>query len=112
MTGVRDQSDGMEEVVNHYRFKNVEFEVALRAGEANGSGSAVDLYADHRHGFGLRWVHFARHDRRTRFILRDGQFAETTTWAGSQPANIIRNLHERRSQRFQRALCEDDLVVC
>ena len=71
MTGVRDQRDGMQEVVNHHRLKNVEFEITLRAGESDGGGGAVNLHADHGHSFALRRIHFARHDGRTRFVLRD-----------------------------------------
>ena len=45
------------------------------------------------------------------FVLRDGQFAQATTRAGSQPADVVRNLHQRGSQRFQGALRKDDFIV-
>ena len=61
----------MQKVVNDYRLKNVELEVALRASESDGGGGAVNLHADHGHSFALRRIHFARHDGRTRFVLRD-----------------------------------------
>src|SRR2546426_380743 len=44
----------MQEVVDDDRLENVEFEVALRAGESDGSGGAVYLHADHRLGGTLR----------------------------------------------------------
>ena len=52
-----------KKVVDHYWIEDVEFEVALRGAEADREIVAVDLRDDHRHRFGLRGIHFARHDR-------------------------------------------------
>ncbi len=111
VAGICDQGDGMQEVVNHHRLVNVELEIPLRACESYRSGCPVNLNAYHGHGFRLCRVHLARHDGGARFVLRDRNFAQPATWAGSQPANVVRNLHERGRQRFQRALCEDNLIV-
>ena len=75
-----------------------------------GSG-AVDLHAHHGHGFALRGIHLARHDRRPGLVFRNGEFSQAAARSRSQPADVIRNLHQRSGQRFQRALGKDDFVV-
>ena len=62
VAGVGDERDRVQEVVNDDRLVDVEFKVALRSGESDGGGCAVDLHADHGHGFALRGIHFAGHD--------------------------------------------------
>ena len=71
MAGVGDQRDRVQEVVNHYRLVDVEFEVALGAGESDGGGGAVDLHADHGHGLGLRGIDFTGHDGRAGLVFGD-----------------------------------------
>ena len=39
------------------------------------------------------------------------QFAQAAARAGSQPANVIGNLHQRSGQSFQRAAGEDEFVM-
>ena len=39
------------------------------------------------------------------------QLAQAAARAGSQPADVVGNLHQRGGQRFHRALREDDFVV-
>ena len=56
-------------------------------------------------------IYLARHDRRTRLILWNRQLAQAAARAGGQPANVVRNLHQRCGQSFHRALCEDDFIV-
>ena len=42
----------------------------LRISKTNRRIITHDLNTNHRHRFTLRWIHFAWHDRRTRFIFR------------------------------------------
>src|SRR5436305_11430331 len=101
----------MKKVVKDYWLEDVEFEVTLRPGKADSSGGAVDLHADHRHGFALCRIHLAGHDRRSRFVFRDLQFTQATARTGSQPADVVGNLHQRSGQCFQSALSEYNLIM-
>ena len=56
-------------------------------------------------------IHFAGHDGGAGFVLRNNQFAQAATRAGSQPANVVGDLHQRCGQGFQRALGKDEFVV-
>src|SRR3954468_5462607 len=56
VTGVFDEANRMEQIVNHDRIEDVQLEVALRACEPNRGVVAEDLYGDHRHRFTLRRV--------------------------------------------------------
>src|SRR5580693_4108003 len=89
VTGVGDERDGVQKVVDDHWLEHVEFKVALRAGESYGGGRSVDLRADHGHGFALRRIDFAGHDRRSRFVLRDGKLAQSAAGTGGQPANVV-----------------------
>src|SRR3984957_10709836 len=62
VAGVGDERDRVQKVVDNYRLEHVEFEVTLRAGESDGGSCAVNLYADHSHGFALRRIDLAGHD--------------------------------------------------
>ena len=63
MTGIMNQSDRVQQVMNHYRLENIQFKVALRAGESNRRIVTHDLYGHHSHRFALRGIDLARHDR-------------------------------------------------
>src|ERR1700689_3135256 len=94
VAGVCNQRDRLQEVVNDDWLEDVKFEVALGAGESDGGSCSVDLHADHSHGFALRGVDFAGHDGRSRLVFWDGDFSQSAARAGSQPANVVGNLHE------------------
>ena len=70
VTSVFDETNRMQQVVNHDGVKDIQFEIALRACESNRCVIAEDLHGDHRHRFTLRRVDLARHNGRTGFILR------------------------------------------
>ncbi len=100
VAGVGEQFDGVEIVENHDRLEYVEFKVALGAGEADGGVIAHHLNGDHGDGFALRRIYFAGHDRRSRLVFGKGEFAQAAARAGSEPANVVGNFHERCRQRF------------
>ena len=58
----------MQEVVNHHRFEDVEFEIPLASSYRNGRMIAHDLATDHRHRFRLRRVDFTWHNTASRLI--------------------------------------------
>ncbi len=68
---IADQSCTMQKIINHHRFKNIQFKMTCCTADINGNIIAQNLCSDHRKGFALRGVYFARHNRRTRFIIRN-----------------------------------------
>ena len=63
---------------------------------------------DHRHRLGLRRVHLARHDRRAGLVLGQDELADPGARAGAEPADVVRDLHQRRGERRERAAHEHD----
>ena len=111
VAGVGDQRDRVQEVVDDHRLEDVELEVALRAGEADGCRRAVNLratmvIASHCVGFTLPGMI----EEPGSFSGID-QFAQAAARAGSEPANVVGNFHQRSGERFQRALREHEFVV-
>src|SRR6516225_1656819 len=92
--GVSEKLDGMEKVEDHDGFEDVELEIALRAGHADGGVVAHNLNGDHSYGFALRGVYFAGHDGGAGLIFGEGEFAETAAGAGSEPANVVGDFHQ------------------
>src|SRR5229473_1171829 len=111
VAGVGEEFDGVQIIENYYGLENVELEIALGAGEADGGVIAHDLHGDHGEGFGLSGVHLARHNRRARLVFGKSEFAEAAARAGSEPANVVSDFHERGGEGFQGAAGEDDFVV-
>src|SRR5713101_1389315 len=95
VAGVGEEFDGVEIVENHDGLENVQLEIALGAGEADGGVIAHHLHGDHGEGFGLRGIHLAGHDGGARLVFRKREFAEAAARAGSEPANVVGDFHER-----------------
>ena len=100
VAGVGEKLDGVEIIENHHGLENVELEIALRAGKTDGSVIAHHLDGNHGEGFGLRGIHFARHDGRTGLVFRKREFAKAAARAGGEPANVVGNFHERSGERL------------
>ena len=92
--------DGVQKIENHHRLEDVELEISLGAGEADGGVIAHHLHGNHGDGFALRGIHFAGHDRRAGLVFGQDQFAEAAARAGSEPANVVGNFHQRSGQSF------------
>ena len=108
---VREVADRLDEVVGNNRLEDVKFKVALACGEIDRCSIAHHLHGHHRYSFALRRVDLARHDGRTRFICRDIDFAETAAGAGSEPANIVGDLHKVSGKTRKSAFKEADCVM-
>ena len=106
MAGVGEQRDRVQKVEDDDRLEDVELEIALRAGEADGGVVAHDLDGDHGDGFALGGIDFAGHDGRARLVFGNDQFAEAAAWAGGEPANVVGDLHQRSGQRFECAVAK------
>src|SRR5256714_355185 len=109
--GVLEQTDGVEQVVNHHGVEDVQLEGPLRAGEAYRRVVTQDLHGDHRQRLRLRRVDLARHDRGARLVLRQNQFAYPGARPRREPAHVVRDLHERTGEGLEGAAGEDYLVV-
>lgn len=59
----------MEQVTNHDRLEDVQFEVTLRTGECASGVVAKHLTTQHCHRLALSRVDLAGHDGRARFVL-------------------------------------------
>src|SRR5690606_41318250 len=108
---VREQTDGLEEVVDLYRLEDVELEVALRAGEPDGGIVAQHLAAHHGERLRLSRIDLPRHDRAARLVLRDADLPQPAAGTARQPADVVGDLHESGGQHLGRAGRFHDRVV-
>ena len=74
----------------------------LAAGKTDGGIIAHDLCADLCQGLALGRVHFARHDRGSRLVFGQHQFAQTTAWSRAQKPDVIGDLEQAGGNGFQR----------
>src|SRR6266851_4123387 len=111
VAGVGEEFDGVQIIENHHGLEDVELEIALRAGEADGGIIAHHLHGNHGQGFGLRGIYFAGHDGGAGLVFGKREFAEAAARAGGEPANVVGNFHERSEESFQSAAGENDFVV-
>ena len=68
--GIRQKLHGVKKAMDDDRLEDVELEVALGTGEADGGVVAVDLGTDHGHGLGLRGIHLAGHNGGAGLVFR------------------------------------------
>ena len=97
--------------MRHDRAIDVEFELALAAGKGDRRLVAEHAGADLGHRLALGRVDLARHDRGSRLVCRQGQFAKPGARAGPQQADIACDLVEASRDRVQCAMCEDQRIV-
>ena len=100
----------LEEVVDADRHEDVQLEIALGSRHPDGDVVAHDLDGDHRDRLALGGVDLAGHDRGAGLVFGDEDFAEAVSGAGSQPADVVCDLHHIRRQRFEGAVGEDNLI--
>ena len=93
MAGVGEEPYGVKEIVDDNGLEDIQLKVALGSGDPNGGIVAHNLDGDHRDGLGLCGVNLARHDGGTGFVLREGEFPETATRTGREPADVVGDLH-------------------
>ena len=109
--GVGEEFDAVEIVEDDDGLEYVQLEIALRAGETDGSVVAHHLDGDHGERFGLRGIYFAGHDAGAGLVFGKNEFAEAAARAGSEPANVVGDFHQRCGEGFQRAAGEDEFIV-
>ena len=67
--------------------------------------------ADHGQRLDLRRVDLARHDRRSRLVLRQFEFREAGARPTAQQADVAGNLVQADGEGVERAMREHDGVV-
>ncbi len=87
---------GLQDVVCHHGFVDVEFEVALGARESDGGVVSENMRADLRQRLALSWIDLAGHDRRPGLVLRQHEFAEAAAGAGPEQADVVGDFEQRR----------------
>ena len=102
---------GLEEIVDQHRHIDVQLEIALAGGDADGHIIAHDLGRHHGDRLALGGIDLAGHDGGAGLILGDGDLAKADPGAGCQPADIVGDLHQIRGQGLQRSVGEDQLIL-
>ena len=85
----------MQEIMDHHRLEDVQFEVSLASTDGDSDMIPHYLATDHSHGFRLCWIDLAGHYTGARFVRGQGEFSKTTPGSGSKPSHIIGYLHQR-----------------
>ena len=111
MASLGEEADGVQEIVDYDRLEDIQFKIALRGSDAYGGVVAHDLDTNHSQCLGLGWVHLAGHDGRAWLVFRNDQFAEAAARAGSEPADVVGDLHERAGEGFNSSTGDDEFVV-
>ena len=83
----------LQEIVDQHRHVDIQLEISLARGDADGRIIAHDLHGHHGNGLALGRIDLSGHDGRTRFIFRYCELSKAQPRAGSQPADIIGDLH-------------------
>ena len=109
--GLGEQSRGLQEVVCHNGHEDVQFEVALGSAHADSNVVADDLDRNHGDLLALGRVDFTGHDGGAGLVGRDDDLAEADAGAGSQPADVVGDLHHVACHRFDGAVGDHDLVL-
>ena len=107
----RQQADGTQEVVDADRHKHVELKIALRCRQSDSNVVCHDLHRHHGDSLALSRIDLAGHDGRPRFVLRDADLTQPATRTACQPPHIVGDFHEVGSQRFQRPMRKDQLIL-
>ena len=84
---VAEQADRLQHAIGQHRLVDVEFEMALAAGDRDGGLIAEHAGADHGQRLALRRIGLARHDRGAELVRRQDQFAEPER--GPEPSRRI-----------------------
>ena len=108
---VGEEFDGVQIVEDDDWLEDVQLEIALRTGEADGRVIAHDLDGDHGESFGLRGIYFAGHDGGARLVFGKREFTQAAARTGSEPANVVGDFHERSGEGFQCPRGEDEFIV-
>ena len=108
---VGEQTDALQQVVSDHGLEDVQFEVALGSSEADRGVVAHHLNGNHRDSLTLGRIDLARHDGGARFVRRNVPFTEAAAGAGSEPADVVRDLHQVSGEALQGAFEEHDGVV-
>src|SRR5579862_7574274 len=71
---MREQKNGVDEIENNHRLKDVQLKISPRSCDGNSRVIPHHLSSHHHHRFALRRVDLAWHNGRTWFIFGEEQF--------------------------------------
>ena len=108
---VAEQPDALQQVVRDQRLEDIELEIAAGGADAQRHVIAHDLGAQHGQRLALGRIDLAGHDRAAGLVFRQAEFAQAGARAGGQPADVVADLHQRDSQRLERAMHRHQAVV-
>ena len=101
----------MKQISDHEGLEDVELKLAGHASHCGGNMVTHYLGSYHCQGLALRGVDLARHDRGAGLVLREDEFAETTSWTRAEISDVLGNLEEGACNSIQCSGCFDDRVV-
>ena len=107
--GRREKARGLQKVINAHRQKHIQLKVPLRCSKAHGGIVAEHLHCGHRDLLALRGVDLARHDGRAGLVFWDEDLAQPAARPGSEPADVVGDLHHVARKRLERAVGEHEL---
>ena len=101
----------MKDVADDEGLEDVELELPVHPTDGGGVVVPHDLCADHSERLGLGRVHLSGHDGASGLVLGEAELAEAAAGAGSQEANVLRDLEEGRGDGVEGAGGLDEGVV-
>lgn len=104
LTGITNESHGLEDITNNHWFKDVQFEMAVAPTDTHGHLVPHHLSSDHCECLTLRGVDLPWHDAAPRLILWQDQLPQPTPWPRAQEPDVVGNLHETNGRHVQRSV--------
>ena len=111
MQRLAQQTHGFEIRVDKHRFIHVQLKLTMRRRHRDRSAVAVNAAGHHRERFALRRIHFARHDRRARFIFRNRDFRQPRARSACRQPHVVGDFKRVHRERFQGAVAVHELIV-
>ena len=108
---IGQEPDRLEHGIDDDRLKHVELEMTLARGDSDSGLIAEHAAAHHGQRLDPGWIDLVRHDRGAGFVLRQDQFAEPRTRAGTEQADVVCDL-EQISGGASSAPCANTRAPC
>ncbi len=97
------ESNRFQQPERHHRHHHVELEISRLATDRDRRVAADHVRRHLQHGLAHHGIYFARHNRRSRLRVRQGDLANAAARAGGEPAQIVGDFREAYGQRLQAA---------
>jgi hypothetical protein len=107
----RQEDDRADHIGPDERLEDIELEMPLHPADSHRDMVADDLGGDHGQHLCLGRIDLARHDRASRLILRQLQFADPRARARSKQPEVVADLGQRDGNYIEHARQLDQCVV-